>query len=370
MKIKAAINTHHTGKMPAEWETLSEAVRLAWWREFNGRFHNIELTPDELLTQIRRGHAYTTQHRNYRKRSNFICGQHIALDFDTEDERSTLAALAGDEFVAAHGAFLHTTPSHKPDKPRARAVFILDRPIYDAGKYAELAAALVWKFGAADPVCTDPARFFFGAVDCDVLTLGNVLTLKNGAETLVFPYRDYLAMQKAAASQAAENRQLVDAGNVPAAILEHHSAALLGRVEAAPDGQKYYTLRDIAVTFGGYVAGDYYNLGEAAAWLQNAIRRNPGNVKNLRAADKTIADSLAYGMKRPLFFELRDNTVTAMDPETPQRLPGPLPDDSWRANALHAYLHQLEELLEKLEPADPAWLQAAEEYRYFAEAML
>ena len=61
---------------------------IAAWREFNGSFNNVELSPVEFMQRVQAGFAYTAQHNRYRHSDNFICGQHIALDMDTQDERS------------------------------------------------------------------------------------------------------------------------------------------------------------------------------------------------------------------------------------------------------------------------------------------
>lgn len=160
-----------------------------WW-DFNNTFENVTLDAAGLAEQIRAGHAYTAPHKHehvkrpdepstaYRHALNFLHAQHIGLDFDTEDENSTFPALRRDPFIAQHAAFLHTTASHTPEKPRARAVFILDQPIMAAADYADAMAALLWKFkGYADRACKDAARLFFGAPGCDIDMLGGTLPL-------------------------------------------------------------------------------------------------------------------------------------------------------------------------------------------------
>lgn len=350
--IKVAINRRHRGKYPQGWPEMSERARRGWWRVFNGQFSNEELTPQELAAAIGAGYAYTSQHEGYRKADNFICAQHLALDFDTEDERSTLAYLASDPFIRKYAAFLHTTPSHTPDKPRARAVFILDRPVHDAGEYALFAESLVHRFGAADKSCKDAARFFFGAEGCRVQWLGAVLTLEDAAAELVKPYQRQTQRQTQRKT-VSKRRKVVQAGDVPAKILESHSEWLLYKVKTAPDGAKYPTLRDISIAFGGYVAGGYYSFSEARRWLEDAIKDNPNNVKSLRHAFDTIEDSLKYGMQRPLAFELRDNDPVPVPDDTPAI------DKSWRETAVSGAIAELEALIMEMPSGDPAWSEAA-----------
>jgi hypothetical protein len=148
------------------------------WTFFNASFDNLELTAPDLACAIFAGKAQTTHHRDrWRTGANYLCGQSLGLDFDTEDERSTLKALTADKFLARHAAILHTTMSHTPDKPRARAVFVLDTPIMQACNYALAATALLWLFGTADRQCKDAARFWYGSPDCDMELPEHVLPL-------------------------------------------------------------------------------------------------------------------------------------------------------------------------------------------------
>lgn len=148
------------------------------WPTFNASFDNRELEPIEIANMIYTGHPFTTWHRNHwRDGSNYELGQHIGLDFDTEDKRSTLAYLATEPFIARYASMIYTTPSHTPVAPRARVLFLLDTPIHQAKNYALAAQAMTWLFSHADPKCKDPARFFYGSRNCDVRYLEHVLPL-------------------------------------------------------------------------------------------------------------------------------------------------------------------------------------------------
>lgn len=302
MKIKVA--TAYAKEKIARGDTDS-------WRIFNGSFENEDLTLEEFIDKIKNSFAYTAQHGRYRDSEYFECGQVIALDFDTEDFRSTFTYLLENEFIAKYCSFLHTTPRHQQDAPRSRAVFVLDRPIYDKDKFAELATALVEKFKMADASCKDPARFFYGSRDADVCALGNILTLEDAAELLVKPYREYLAEKKRLDAENAKNRVIASAKEVPQSLLDAHSASLIERVVNAEDGNKHYELRRIATTFGGYVTSGYYEYNSVVLWLKNAIRQNTNSVDDLTNADKTIESGVKFGMRRPLYFDSRDNTFIA-----------------------------------------------------------
>lgn len=162
----------------------------AFWSQFNASFVNRHVSRMGLIDAIYTGHPITTWHRNHwRAGSNYECGQAIGLDFDTEDDRSRLATLTADKFIARHGAFVHTTRSHTPEKPRARVMFLLDTPIFQAQNYALAAQALLWLFGAADRQCKDPVRFWYGAPGCEVEYFENVLPL-NTLKHLIAQYQE------------------------------------------------------------------------------------------------------------------------------------------------------------------------------------
>jgi len=187
-----------------------------YWRTFNGSFVNRELSTFDLVDAIYTGHAITTHHaNNWRKAENYLCGQHLALDCDSEDRHSTLAYLAAEKFVAKYAAVIHTTISHKAEAPRARVVFVLDRPIMQAKNYTLASAALLWLFGTADRQCKDAARFYYGAPGCDLELPDNVLPLNVVKHTI----EQYLAtgaeerrrQARPAYAPAADQQEVADA---------------------------------------------------------------------------------------------------------------------------------------------------------------
>jgi len=148
------------------------------WKEHTESFEPREITITELIMAIKAGYAFCPEvANNHRKTENFISAQHLGLDFDTGDEQSSLEVLANDEFISKYAAFLYTTPSHTPEKPRARAVFILDKPIEDAKEYSQYATALTRKFELSDGQCKDAARFFYGSKGCYGKILNNILPI-------------------------------------------------------------------------------------------------------------------------------------------------------------------------------------------------
>jgi DNA-binding transcriptional ArsR family regulator len=168
--IRVGFNPHFTGKVAKD---APDTI----WGAFNSSFQTEQLTLDGLAAHIQQGHALTAVCRGKRMADNFISRQELGLDFDTEDQQSTLDTLQAHPFIAQHATLLHTTSSHAAAAPRARVIFILERPVTDPNQYRAYAQALNWHFGASDAKCHDPARVWFGAIGCEVRKLGNVLPL-------------------------------------------------------------------------------------------------------------------------------------------------------------------------------------------------
>jgi len=189
-----------------------------YWGTFNGAFKNSALDQVTIASDLYDGHAITTCcDPQWRKAENYQCGQHIGLDFDTEDKRSTIQTLLKDSFISKYASILYTTPSHTPDKPRARVIFLLDTPIYQAKNYTLVASALLWIFGAADRQCKDPVRFFYGARPgaCEMEWLNHELPLTL-ARDLIARYQatgnaTHKQAQRTFTPGTADERQVTDA---------------------------------------------------------------------------------------------------------------------------------------------------------------
>jgi hypothetical protein len=170
MKHAIAVNRMATGKLP------QGDPRFAL---FNDSFENKELEPIDLANEIYTGHAYTSWHSGRRKVDNFILAQHIAVDMDTQDERSSFDALMSHDLVRSYASLLHTTPSHKADAPRARVIFLLDEPITEAKSYQAASKFLISQFEGADSACSDASRFFYGSLNCEIRLLEGVLPVEH-----------------------------------------------------------------------------------------------------------------------------------------------------------------------------------------------
>lgn len=160
MKYKIAINRMATGKLPKGDSR---------WGDFTNSFVNQELELLDIANAIYTGHAYCPwQSKAPRCTENFLCAQHIAIDMDTKDERSSIETLSMHPFVRLYGALIHTSPSHTPEAPKARVIFFLDKPIESALGYSSAVMFMMSQFDDPDPVCKDPSRFFYGAQNCEI----------------------------------------------------------------------------------------------------------------------------------------------------------------------------------------------------------
>lgn len=132
-----------------------------WLTHLNG-FEAEDLDLIDFVDRIIKGHSFAQVYSGRPSRDRFIQGQVIAVDMDTDDERSSQATLLKHPFVSAYACMVYPTLSHTPDKPRHRVVWVLDEPIAGAEGF-EYAAKLVTSFFPdADAQCANAGRSFLG----------------------------------------------------------------------------------------------------------------------------------------------------------------------------------------------------------------
>jgi hypothetical protein len=149
------------------------------WAQFNDLFINRELEQIDIASAIYTGHGYAAWFNGRRKDDNFICAQHIAVDMETHDKRSSIEYIASMEFTQVYGGLIYSTPSHTDADPRSRIVFFLDQPIFDITAY-EAAIGFVYSlFPGSDVSCIDSSRFFYGSLNCQLEWLNNTLPLNH-----------------------------------------------------------------------------------------------------------------------------------------------------------------------------------------------
>lgn len=132
------------------------------WEDFNCGFVNVELDILQLCNAIYIGRSFCPWMNGKRSVDNFMLGQHIGVDMDTNDERSSIEELVRHPLVQGYGAIIYETPNHTDYQPRARVIFPLDEPIKSAEGYKAAIEVVTALFDDPDSSCVDSARFFFG----------------------------------------------------------------------------------------------------------------------------------------------------------------------------------------------------------------
>ena len=119
-------------------------------KKLSGTFENLDLSVDELATEVSQGHAFCAQHsRKWRKKENFLQAGFLAVDID---HRLTIPEALNHPFVQAFGGLIYTSPSHTEEYHRFRIVFELEQPITDRQTMGQAYTGLILKFGA-DGAC-------------------------------------------------------------------------------------------------------------------------------------------------------------------------------------------------------------------------
>lgn len=253
---KIAVSSYPLERKIADGDTAA-------YRKLTGSFVNHELDPFDLAAMIYDGHAFTTWHSNsWRHRDNYLAGQHIALDFDAGDKTSTIPALLSSPFIAKHSSIIYTTPSHTADKPRARAVFVLDAPIMQAANYALAATALVWLFSGADRACKDPCRSWYGSKGCNMELPYRVLPIAT-VKHLIRQYKE-TGERERRRQQRAITEDVSDA-YVQAALTNE-----IANVQGAGQGMRNHTLNAAAFNLYRFLATGQLQQATIDAALTNA----------------------------------------------------------------------------------------------------
>ncbi len=285
------------GKAPAKFD----------WARYYRTFRRQVMSPRELAVHVWRGYAFTPVWEGSRREECFVSAQHLAFDFDKGDETSSLDFLMREgSFAWMFASFGYATPSSTPEAPRSRLVFVLERPIFDAGAYRAAYMAVAWWLAGdgalTDPACKDPLRLYYGSPRGVVKTNWSVL----GAATLDYVQDEY---RQAFPPRRALQTPLRVVDHAPAGgLVEWKRRRILDAVRGAPAGERHGTLLKRAREAGGYVASGVFDEGEIATELEMAAAAlgevRPGWKEE---AERIIQDGLRYGKAKPLHFEKADS---------------------------------------------------------------
>ena len=143
-----------------------------------------DATLNEFVDHLKAGKAFTvgTYTDNHRLEDNFIQSQILALDLDSK----SMQTAQQNKGIADHALILHETPSHTTDTPKARVIFILDKPIPRLDAWRKAQAAVIHHFADLKPdaSCKDGARFFYGSTKEYLIQAGNRLSIDKVAECI------------------------------------------------------------------------------------------------------------------------------------------------------------------------------------------
>lgn len=154
------------------------------WSAYVDSFKVQDLTTEDLLDHICRGNSFAPVFNGRPSRAAYVSAQVLAVDMDTEDNRSTFRALTQHPVTLGYGAIVYPTLSHTPATPRHRVVFVLDEPITTAEGYEAAARTINHCYPGSDPAVCNAGRNFFGngklqRARQDVWYTGNVLPLQD-----------------------------------------------------------------------------------------------------------------------------------------------------------------------------------------------
>ena len=295
-QITVMLNQTIKGKVPPGYS----------WGRYHAGFKQTTMSPYDLAANVYRGWAFCPVYNGTRKQTNFSEAWHIAFDCD----QSSLEAVQSLAWVDHFASFGYTTPSHTDDAPRCRVVFVFDQPITDGDAYRQLYFALAWRFQvdgiATDPACKDLLRVYFGSPHCAVWPNWSVLPGPAQAELI----RQWRLSVPPEVKPQAQPVHIAPPDSLPPGLLQDKAHQLLQNLQQCPDGEKHYTLRKIAYTFGGYVASGYYAQSDVLGWLEDAILPRAADQQ---LAQRTAMECLIAGKSAPLAFEASPRRTPILD---------------------------------------------------------
>jgi hypothetical protein len=253
----------------------------------------------------------------HRKKENFVQADMIGVDFDNDGAvYLSFEDARQHSFIKEYCAILYTTPSHREDYHKFRALFWLPETFTNRERTERLIVALIWKF-QSDESCKDVSRFFYGSGEGGtVLVLGNRLTtaavdglLKE--YELAHPANEPLPHEPTGAESWSgytfggddDARRAMHAkrGLDIAARIINGSHGPIDRKSGT--GNRHDSRLRAARLLGGYIAGSIIPEYEARAALESLVR---ANTDNFQAAWQTIEDGLSYGKASPIPLERLD----------------------------------------------------------------
>ncbi len=108
-----------------------------------------------------------------RREESFISSQIIGIDID--HGQMTLEDIERDPFLIENAAFAYTTPSHTPEHPRLRIIFVLESPITSIQAYKERVNIIADRY-EGDTNARDAVRIWYGNKDAQTIWFKKTLS--------------------------------------------------------------------------------------------------------------------------------------------------------------------------------------------------
>ncbi len=250
-------------------------------------FENVEMDAAAIIAHIQAGKAFSVAHTKdgHRRRDKFVSSQSIGIDFDTDTD--CIELVNADTLAMGYAFYAFPTASSTDEHPRARLLFILDRPILDGGEYMRLVKRLMhyYRDWQPDVSTKDEVRLFYGSKQRGmsypqaVLPVSEIEALPMHPDEIPKPPRptgdisgNYDAYTKVAIERTLE------------------------RVTGASEGERNSTLNKAAFALGQLAAAAWNTLtfSEAERLLLNA---SPLSSSETQA---TVKSGLDAGAKQPM----------------------------------------------------------------------
>lgn len=135
-------------------------------------FKAVDISVEELATQIKKGCAFSYKFKNNHRRSqNFLCSDVIALDIDSGMKWDE---ALNDEYIMSYASIIYKTSSHTDENHRFRVIFQLEHTVSDPQTITYAQKGLARKY-RGDLGSVDSARQFYGNNKSDPLIIGKYL---------------------------------------------------------------------------------------------------------------------------------------------------------------------------------------------------
>lgn len=239
-----------------------------------------------------------TDKGSLRHDANMLAISGVELDYDSE-------IISVDEALERLGAagilaVVYTSPSHSEDAPRWRVLAPLSAE-YPPSERDRFLARLNGLLGgvASNESWTRSQSYYYGSVNNNpshraVALAGQPLDLID--ELDMFAIRKPEKPKPNGANGAAHHGPATPPEAITDRRINGLIESLLDNIRRAPDGTKYFTLRDISFTIGGYLHLTSWSEAEA---VEACVAALPG-AEDWNAARRTAAAAIAAGRLKPL----------------------------------------------------------------------